>query len=159
MNPDDEELIRRYVHRRPRGHRPVYPEDRAPAGAASGLPEPKADEEQLDCIPAMYRALAQGTALMLDLVLADGNHVGLPYTYLSAVNLDASVGIVLEYPDRTVTITGRNLRPVYRGILSHTALRLAVAESVMMDTEEGQPLITGITIEKQGDTRSHEGSG
>jgi len=52
----------------------------------------------------------------LDLRLASGTRVALPYSTLLKTTFDPSTGITLEYSTDTVTITGRRLGPIYKAI-------------------------------------------
>ena len=65
------------------------------------------------------RAEAQGHSLMLDVRLRSGVRLALPYSYLSYFELDSSGAIQAVFASHTVTIQGRNLRPVYEGLSQH----------------------------------------
>ena len=65
------------------------------------------------------RAEQQGHVLMLDVRLRSGVRLALPYSYLSHVNFDPSAAIEAVFSSHAVTIQGRNLRPVYEGLLVH----------------------------------------
>ena len=83
---------------------------------------------------------------MLDLRLPGGRRKALPYSYLSSVEFDPSKGLVCEYASCRVTITGRNLEPVYAAIANHTAL--AVIQSASgFDKEEDGPFVEAIRVE------------
>ena len=60
-----------------------------------------------------------GNALMLDVRLRSGARLALPYSYLIFINFDPSTGIEAVFSSHAVTIQGRNLRPIYEGLLLH----------------------------------------
>ncbi len=63
--------------------------------------------------------VAESYVAMLDLVLAGGNHVALPYTTLLKIEFDPSTSITLSFPADTVEICGRNLDNLYKALSQH----------------------------------------
>lgn len=92
--------------------------------------------------------LSAGTALMLDLVMREGDHLALPYSYLAAARFNPSAGITLEYPDRVVTITGRRLEPLYQAVCTHTARRVVQGQDGFDDEPEG-PFVQAIEVKER----------
>lgn len=84
--------------------------------------------------------------LMLDLVLQDGNRMGLAYCYLMSVKFDDGIRITLVFTDRTVIIEGRNLVPLYNYLLLHQAWRIHVATSPF--NESGEVWVKSISFKK-----------
>lgn len=60
-----------------------------------------------------------GNALMLDVRLCSGARLALPYSYLIFVNFEPSTGIEAVFSSHAVHVQGRNLRPVFEGLLAH----------------------------------------
>lgn len=125
----------------------------APRAAES--PRKKEDETgALDDLGAfgLLRGV-QDRSLMLELRLANGNSMAFNYNYLVQATFDPSVGMILQFGGKQVTISGSNLnaeiRPnvrLYQAILRHrvswvqeadraTSLR-APQGSVVVDTIE-----------------------
>lgn len=57
------------------------------------------------------------TTLCLDLRLAEGKHVALPYSYIHTLRYDPETGITLATSREQVTITGRNLTRLFEYLL------------------------------------------
>src|ERR1700722_19712835 len=65
--------------------------------------------------------------VMIEFRLLNGNAKALAYSYLVAADLDPSEGIKLDFSGYAVTITGRNLRPLFDGLV---AQRVAVVREM-----------------------------
>jgi hypothetical protein len=61
--------------------------------------------------------------LMLELRFKSGNSTALAYSYLVSADLDPSKSIVMDFSGYAVTLAGRNLRPLFAGLI---AQRVAV---------------------------------
>ena len=57
---------------------------------------------------------AQDRSLMLELRLANGNSVAFSYSYLVQATFDPSVGMILQFGGKRVTIAGSNLNAEIR---------------------------------------------
>ncbi|MEM9167049.1 MAG: hypothetical protein AAGB48_08485 [Planctomycetota bacterium] len=68
-------------------------------------------------------------AVMLDLVLRNGNHYALPYATLLRALYNPSTGIRLVFSTDDVHIEGRNLGELHRGITQHRVQRIVVEGS------------------------------
>lgn len=90
---------------------------RATVDAVLGEGEEAADEYK--CMKLL--AGNEGQGLMLELRFKTRNSIALPYSYLTKVTYDPSVGITIEFAGDTVQITGRNLDPVYHALVHHKA--------------------------------------
>lgn len=67
-----------------------------------------------------YFAVSSGAShACLDLRLADGKRIGLPYAYVNAIAFDPESGITLTTTREQVTITGRNLARLFDHLLSY----------------------------------------
>lgn len=84
---------------------------------------PKAEPEPT--ITESYTEMPTHVA-MLDLVDEAGNHTALPYHALESVHFNPSGTITLKYHSQEVTLTGRNLKPIYDGITRQKASRIEV---------------------------------
>lgn len=62
----------------------------------------------------------------IDFELKGRNHVAMTYGHLLWANFNPSVGIILHFSTHTVTIKGRNLQPLYDGILLHEVPKVKV---------------------------------
>lgn len=88
---------------------------------------------------------ASAYALMLDLRLRTGDHTALPYAYLDAINFDASGTLNLSFGARTVTVEGRNLRPIFEQLLTHS-IRFLQEQRGAADDGAADCFIASITI-------------
>lgn len=87
---------------------------------------------------------------MLDLVFADGRHVGLPYATLVKAEFDPSQGITLRFSTDDVMIEGYRLEPLYRAILQHRAREVrATGRAGQFEKEKDGdgPVVTAIRCE------------
>ena len=87
-------------------------------------------------------------ALMLEVRFADGNGEAFDYGLLGRVRFDPSDGLVLGFAAGTVTIRGKNLRPVFDGIVSHRVTWVGEAphpETAARDPEAS--VVTKIEVE------------
>lgn len=88
------------------------------------------------------------TALMLDLVQRDGTRTALSYSYLVSIRFEAGGALTLEFVGHTVTISGRNLEPVYIALKGHTAQRIAESAS---EFDDGKAEVFVETIDIRGE--------
>jgi hypothetical protein len=56
---------------------------------------------------------------MLVLRFINGDAKARSYSYLVGIDWDASAAIVIDFSGSTVTIEGRNLRPIFDGLCAH----------------------------------------
>lgn len=90
-----------------------------------------------------------GTTLMLDLALRTGERHALPYSYLTGCSMDKEGSLVLRFVDQEVIIRGRNLGPVYSGVVSHTA-RCIAESGTAFDDEQQDVFIASLEIRTAG---------
>ena len=95
---------------------------RRSGGAAPDKPGDDASPIEHKCYTEMPIHVA-----MIDLQLENGDHVALPYHYLEEVQFNPSTGIKMFFNEREVTITGRNLQPIYAGLTGHRIGRITPA--------------------------------
>ena len=67
-------------------------------------------------------------AFMLELRFADGNGDAFDYGMLGRARFDPSAGLVLQFGTGLVTITGKNLRPLFEAVLTHRVAWVAEAD-------------------------------
>lgn len=122
-----------------------YTDPASDESSARSGEEPSRSEETAPSTSGGLTASPDAAPAMLDYRFRDGRRHALPYSYLAGVALTAERAIVCEYPNRTVTITGRNLGPVYAAITRHTAV--AVAEDPTGFDEGGdEPYVERVDI-------------
>lgn len=95
-------------------------------------------------------SLSERYVPMLDLVLADGRRVGLPYAMLVRAEFDPSKGITLRFSTDDVVIEGYRLKPVYKAILQHRARTIRAkgnAGEFEKDKAGSEPVITRVRCE------------
>lgn len=83
--------------------------------------------------------------LMIDLVLANGDRVGLSYAYLTGLRLTAEGTLHAEFGTTLVTIMGRGLLALYQNLLTHQAYRVECA-SLPFDDGSGGTWIRSISV-------------
>lgn len=123
-------------------------------GPRLSLPRPAALAGAGD---ADYRAFALPATFgefppMVELVLASGNRVGLPYAWLSEVTFDPSAGVTLAFTSGpAVTITGRHLGPVYAALVAHQAVYVREADPPTAELAgDGVTVVEVIRVDKAG---------
>lgn len=92
---------------------------------------------------------AEAHVAMVDLHLGDGRRVALPYATLLKIEFDPSTGITLQFATDVVTVSGRRLEPLYKGLLQHRVQE--VAPAVRGEFEAEGPAVTGITCRPTDD--------
>lgn len=96
----------------------------------------------------------------LDIREKNGKRSGGPYAYLSWSEMDGDT-ITLEWPDREVKITGRNLATLYERILGHRVQYIQEGTSAEDDLKTSEsPHIESIEVkrisEEKEEGKSHE---
>lgn len=128
--------------------------DRPNYGHAGGTPDPAATpranverplERFLRTPPSPAFQQLDHEALMLDLLLADGERVGLSYAYLTKLSLSGDGTLAAEFGDTLVTITGRGLLALYQHLLTHQAYRVECA-ALPFDGGDGATWIKSISV-------------
>jgi len=88
--------------------------------------------------------------LMVDFRFLNGNAKALSYSYLVACDLNPSKGIELDFSGYTVTLAGRNLRPVYDALVSQRCAVVREMDDLHAEADLGAKatVVTKITIKK-----------
>jgi hypothetical protein len=86
--------------------------------------------------------------VMVEFRRLNGNAKALAYSYLVSADFDPSKGITLDFSGYSVTITGRNLRSVFHGLVTQRASHVSEMDELHADAEGGSdaPIVTGIEI-------------
>ena len=98
----------------------------------------------------------QDRSLMLELRLANGNSVAFSYSYLVQATFDPSVGMILQFGGKRVTIAGSNLnaeiRPgirLFEAMLRHRVPWVREADrATSLRAPQGSVLIDSIDVEE-----------
>lgn len=120
------------------------------SGAHRPATESKASEanEEDETDYRAYGANRTGRqAIMLDVRTLEGVRLALSYSYLNSIFFDASGLIVLSFGSHNIRIEGRNLTPVYDGLINHRVryVRQENAE-IERDVPEHETFISSIEI-------------
>lgn len=89
---------------------------------------------------------------MLDVRLADGSHVGLPYHYVTQIVLNTPEDLQLEFAACRVMVKGLRLDPVYQALLFNRVGYIAVSAASPALAAVGEvalvaePCITSISL-------------
>jgi hypothetical protein len=86
--------------------------------------------------------------VMLELRFQTGNAKALAYSYLVSADFDPSEGIDLDFSAYTVRLLGRNLRPVYAGIVAQRVAFVQEVEELAAEVTHppDAPVITQIVV-------------
>lgn len=96
-----------------------------------------------------YFAVSSGAShACLDLRLAEGKRIGLPYAYINAIGFDPELGITLTTTREQVTITGRNLARLFDHLLCYRVRFIQV--NLGGDSQEDGVFVEEIKIEPYG---------
>ena len=62
---------------------------------------------------------ANKRAIMLDIELKNGDHIAMPYAYLTKIKYNLSEGILIEWGATSIKIEGSNLKELYNHLVQH----------------------------------------
>jgi hypothetical protein len=88
--------------------------------------------------------------VMVDFRKLNRNRKALGYSFLAACEIDPSEAIKMDFSGYEVTITGRNLDPLYDGLVAQRVAWVRVMDELHADANlpEGATVVTGIEITK-----------
>ena len=115
-------------------------------------PEPAGDDSEVDEKRA-YAVLrgGRGYASMLDIRQHNGNRLGLPYHNLLSAEFDPP-SLVLEFVTHTVRLVGRNLAPIYDGVMRQAVLFVQGGDArAELQVPEEETFISAIDVAKRGE--------
>lgn len=88
-----------------------------------------------DARPLGFETDAEGSLRMLDIVFRNGDRIALPYAYLVGLALVGNQSLAMDFTERRIEVTGRNLRVLYEHLLDHTARRI---EESLVEFDDGE---------------------
>lgn len=94
-----------------------------------------------------YSLVRGGHGLMLEVRYKNGNYAAFSYSYLVGINFDASGEMRIRFAGNKLTITGRNLKPVFDGLLHHSIGYLREMDIERDNLPETETFIDSITLE------------
>lgn len=90
---------------------------------------------QAESRPLGFETDAEGSLRMLDIVFRNGDRMALPYAYLIGVALVGNQSLAMDFTERRIEVTGRNLRVLYEHLLDQTARRI---EESLVEFDDGE---------------------
>jgi hypothetical protein len=120
-----------------------------PAVAKGGGSPEVAEEDQ----PAFSILSAdRQQKVMLELRFTTGNARAFAYSYLVGVQFDRSAGITLDFSGYEVRITGRNLDPLFAGLVSQRVAVVNEMDDLQAEARhsEDETVVTGIQVSERG---------
>ena len=82
--------------------------------------------------------------VMLELRFKTGNAKALAYSYLVGIDFDPSEGIMLNFSGHEVRISGRNLRPLFSGLVSQRVAAVQEMDDLYVEAASA-PAATVVT--------------
>ena len=89
------------------------------------------------------------TAIMLDFEFENGNRLALPYSGMLRMDYDPSEGILLEWANEHIRISGYNLAELYRLLVRHRVLSVRESRDDFGIQQNEKLLIRQIVREKK----------
>jgi hypothetical protein len=122
--------------------------------AALGDEEPVADEiPEAENSPDAFSIVAdRRQKLMVAFRFQDGNAKALSYGYLVAIDFDPSEGIAMDFSGYEVRLKGRNLGPLFSGLVSQRIGVVQEADALHADATlpKDATVVTAIEITPPG---------
>ena len=84
---------------------------------------------------------------MFGVKLGNGNELSMPYAYMTRALCNPSIGLIVQFPDVRIKVSGRNLKAIYAEIIRHRAVYIAEAETQYNTLGEDDPFIEKIDID------------
>ena len=85
-------------------------------------------------------------AYMVDFEISNGEAIVLPYGYFISAYFTNNSTLQVKFNNWEVTITGRNLRPIYKGIVRQKLKYVRMAAEGELDNNEYDSFVTGIKV-------------
>jgi hypothetical protein len=88
--------------------------------------------------------------LMVEFRLLGGDAKALAYSYLVAAEFNPSVGVRLDFSGYAVTVTGRNLRALFEGLVAQRVAVVREMDALQAEAAAapGAAIVTGIEIKE-----------
>lgn len=118
-----------------------------PQPVAAPVPAGEADADyRAVALPATYGEVPP----MVELWLATGDRVALPYAWLTEARFDPSAGVTLAFTTgAAVSVRGRNLGPVYAALVAHQAVYVREADPATAELAGGGvPVVLAIRVDR-----------
>ncbi len=84
--------------------------------------------------------------VMVTFRLKNGNFRALGYSYLIGLDFNPSKQLVMEFTSVTVTITGRNLTPLFKALAAHKVVWISEVDAVSEPTEDAATVVNAISF-------------
>ncbi len=82
--------------------------------------------------------------VMVTFRLKQGNFRALGYSYLVGLDFNPSKQLVMEFTSLKVTITGRNLTPLFKALAAHKVMWIWEVDPLAEPTEDAATVVNGI---------------
>ncbi|MEI8022501.1 MAG: hypothetical protein WCH39_30105 [Schlesneria sp.] len=103
-------------------------------------------EDEVDYQPAAPVSGNRRPEIMLEFRLKTGDSLALGYALLLSAVWNRSEGIVLEFTTHRIDLAGRNLRHIYRAIVSHRLAYVRELNSPSDDLPDESVVVTTIKV-------------
>lgn len=87
-------------------------------------------------------------AVELDLCLRTGDRWAFPYSYKTAIKFDLSGTIMIYFTTHVVTIRGRNLKPLYEALITHTLICVREATDEFTENLEDNTVVASLKVDE-----------
>lgn len=86
--------------------------------------------------------------VMVEFRFKNGNAVALAYSYLVKASFDPSAAILLDFSAHTVRLSGKNLAPVFAGLVSQRVAVVTEVDDLQAEAVLGEDatVVTGIEV-------------
>jgi hypothetical protein len=109
-------------------------------------PRPEITEEEEKRAYSIIKGRG-GYLLMLEFRFKNGDGAAFGYSYFAGMSFDASGKLEIYFAGNKVTVTGRNLKPVFDGLLVHSVGFLREMDESSDSLPETETFIESIKIE------------
>jgi hypothetical protein len=89
--------------------------------------------------------------IMLVLWLQNGNAAAKPYSYMAGIDFNPSTGIVLDFVNSEVQITGRNLKPLFVALAAQRVQSIWEMDELYVEAEGAtdRTVVTRIEVKEK----------
>jgi hypothetical protein len=105
-----------------------------------------ADEQEAEAFSTL--SADRQHKVMLELRFQAGNARAFAYSYLVSIDFDPSQGIRIDFSGYEVRITGRNLRPLFAGLVAQRVAFVVEMDDLHAEAtlSKDAPVVTGIEV-------------
>ena len=115
-----------------------------PPNPSASVLEPPGEADTSEGYQAYKTGGDQRFEVMVTFFTHDGNMRALGYSYLIGLDFDPSKALVMEFTGRTVTLTGRNLMPIFKALAAHKVVWIREADPLSEPPEDAATVVNGI---------------